>query len=730
MPSQDYSTYNNYNMAPPKKKAKAAAAASATAAASEAAGGAPPTLAGAASAPLAAAAAAGVAPDPSAQPVAVGQLTGMFNQFGAEMMKQIEASLQTKLNGVTAGHDALSDRLNAFINDQSAAAAAGAMADGTAAAVPTVHVFTFTGGPCAGKTTIINELARRLRVAGAAVVVKDEGATADFDAIGGFRSQWAGNVDKLKTLQANMLSGEVHAHEHALAHASLLLEDGRDVLLLCDRSGLDSKAFCDVAVWSHALSACNTNEADLLAGAGTVLHLVSTACDKPTAYDFGPGSSNPARHSDAQAAQEADHALRLVYQDAEKFHVFGNLNGKSFDAKMAEVFGTICRVAHLPADMIAAAEAAGATPTLPASPAAASAASAAAAAAAPAAPAATGAVPGSAGPASAQTLKAAAAVKAPAILEFQAKLNATDLSDTKAVAELMKKEGFKIDYGAAGESAALIELEKWGGRAGAGAQSARPAAVLPPATQSVSALDAAYTGLAPSMVLAVDAGDPPLLLVNLFVSTAASAQDAALGLRSLDHDSDNLTEVATGLYRSEGKTYRKLPSPTDLCGYMQAATALERYAIAVNAFTPEEAANHHFLVTRVANYITGNAATVPIDIKQALLYDRDMRRMQHARRLPLGFADHGFEIQMLHVIAPGAAAVNLKPAEVDLPPVTERKMSLRERVRTAKRFEGKGVCRRYNMSPDGCPDGRSCAYAHVCALCYGANCTALKCHLN
>ena len=179
-----------------------------------------------------------------------------------------------------------------------------------------------------------------------------------------------------------------------------------------------------------------------------------------------------------------------------------------------------------------------------------------------------------------------------------------------------------------------------------------------------------------------------------------------------------MTEVATGLYRSEGKSYRKLPSPTDLCGYMQAATALERYAIAVNAFTPEEAANHHFLVTRVANYITGNAATVPIDIKQALLYDRDMRRMQHARRLPLGFADHGFEIQMLHVIAPGAAAVNLKPAEVDLPPVTER-MSLRERVRTAKRFEGKGVCRRYNMSKDGCPDGRSCA-----------NCTALKCHLN
>jgi hypothetical protein len=153
-------------------------------------------------------------------------------------MKQIEASLQTKLNGVTAGHDALSDRLTAFINDQSAAAAAGATADGTAAAVPTVHVFTFTGGPCAGKTTIINELARRLRVAGAAVVVKDEGATADFDAIGGFRSQWAGNVDKLKTLQANMLSGEVHAHEHALAHASLLLEDGRDVVLMCDRSGL------------------------------------------------------------------------------------------------------------------------------------------------------------------------------------------------------------------------------------------------------------------------------------------------------------------------------------------------------------------------------------------------------------------------------------------------------------------------------------------------------------
>ena len=113
MPSQDYSTYNNYNMAPPKKRAKAADAASSTAAASGAAGGAQPTLAGATSAPLAAAAAAGVAPDPSAQPVAVGQLTGMFNQFGAEMMKQIEASLQTKLNGVTAGHDALSDRLNA-----------------------------------------------------------------------------------------------------------------------------------------------------------------------------------------------------------------------------------------------------------------------------------------------------------------------------------------------------------------------------------------------------------------------------------------------------------------------------------------------------------------------------------------------------------------------------------------------------------------------------------------
>eukprot|EP01046_Picozoa_sp_COSAG06_P041924 COSAG06_NODE_5270_length_3595_cov_3313.468535_1_plen_531_part_00 len=446
---QDYYKYS-FDMAKksddgPKGKGKGAAT---KAAATGAAGAAPSASAAATTSPPAAQqpapvmqpppAAQGAAslPPPAGQPPTDRDIQPLLNSFGQELMTVFNQALTEKLAVVAGLETKLSERIDtAIAGVESKMGAAGAAGVAAAATTPKkVHIFTLTGGPGAGKTSIIALLHDWLRARGTAVVVKKEGATADFTSIGGFRSEWADDPAKMAALQANMLRNEISALDAAKRFAAMMTTGpaGQDVVLLMDRCGLDGKAFCGEEAWSHALSECGTTEADLITSAGTILHLVSTAVDKPDAYDYGAGSSNPARHSDAAAAIAADVKLREIFSAANNgagVQVFGNIN-KSFAAKADDVYDLVCNAVGLPCKRMgpASAQTAAGKRTH-------------------ADMAAGGGAP--AGPANPDTLQAAAGLATPTLLDMQKQLKGIPTGDHKAVAKLFADSGFKLDFGAA-----------------------------------------------------------------------------------------------------------------------------------------------------------------------------------------------------------------------------------------------------------------------------------------
>ena len=124
-------------------------------------------------------------PTPAGQPPTDRDIQPLLNSFGQELMTVFNQALTEKLAVVAGLETKLSERIDtAIAGVESKMGVVGAAGAAAAATTPKkVHIFTLTGGPGAGKTSIIALLHDWLRARGTAVVVKKEGATADFTSL-------------------------------------------------------------------------------------------------------------------------------------------------------------------------------------------------------------------------------------------------------------------------------------------------------------------------------------------------------------------------------------------------------------------------------------------------------------------------------------------------------------------------------------------------------------------
>ncbi len=134
-----------------------------------------------------------------------------------------------------------------------------------------------TGGPCAGKTTVMAALKKSLERDDWAVSVVPEAATILLEA----GAQLIGGDDnETLVLQANLFRFQ---RELETAVQLGVLYEHRHVVLI-DRGLMDNKAYVTEWMWGRLLAAIGTTDEKILKRYDAVLHLQSAACGAEEHY--------------------------------------------------------------------------------------------------------------------------------------------------------------------------------------------------------------------------------------------------------------------------------------------------------------------------------------------------------------------------------------------------------------------------------------------------------------
>lgn len=196
---------------------------------------------------------------------------------------------------------------------------------------PVVRVL-LTGGPGAGKSSALATLRDRISKRGFQAVVVPENATALLDNSGGYDPSWHGTPMHVK-LQQTFLRFQMQHEDTYCSFAEL--RPGRPHLLLHDRGCLDGRLFCSDEQWTQVLEGVGVTEEELLKRYDLVIHMTSVAAGMENLYDYGPGSSNPARYHTPEQARHADVLAQEIY--AKHPHVRVVPNFPEFSMKMEAV---------------------------------------------------------------------------------------------------------------------------------------------------------------------------------------------------------------------------------------------------------------------------------------------------------------------------------------------------------------------------------------------------------
>ena len=140
-----------------------------------------------------------------------------------------------------------------------------------------------TGGPAAGKTTLISRILKEFRQEdGWKVITIPETAT---ELISGFGIRPFGNCVSMEDFQYFAIEDQLHKEKLALKAAQMVPEE--KVLIVYDRAVLDDKAYITDEQFRETLAYFGRTEQQVLAGYDAVLHLVTCAKGAEFAYNYG-----------------------------------------------------------------------------------------------------------------------------------------------------------------------------------------------------------------------------------------------------------------------------------------------------------------------------------------------------------------------------------------------------------------------------------------------------------
>ena len=173
-----------------------------------------------------------------------------------------------------------------------------------------------TGGPAAGKTTLISRILKEFKQDdGWKVITIPETAT---ELISGFGIRPFGNCVSMLDFQYFVIADQLHKERLALKGAEMVPEE--NVLIIYDRALFDDKAYITDEQFRDILAYFGKTEQEVLAGYDAVLHLVSCAKGAEFAYNFG----NEARYEPLETAREKDELTLRAWQAHPNLRVIDN----------------------------------------------------------------------------------------------------------------------------------------------------------------------------------------------------------------------------------------------------------------------------------------------------------------------------------------------------------------------------------------------------------------------
>ena len=191
-----------------------------------------------------------------------------------------------------------------------------------------------TGGPAAGKTTLISRILKEFKQEdGWKVITIPETAT---ELISGFGIKPFGNCVSMEDFQYYVIEDQLHKEKLALKAAQMVPEE--KILIIYDRALLDDKAYISDEQFAKTLAFFGKTEEQVLAGYDAVLHLVTCAKGAEFAYNFG----NAARYETVEEAREKDDMTLNAWSRHPSLYVIDN--SVNFEDKINRAVAQIYRI--------------------------------------------------------------------------------------------------------------------------------------------------------------------------------------------------------------------------------------------------------------------------------------------------------------------------------------------------------------------------------------------------
>lgn len=199
-----------------------------------------------------------------------------------------------------------------------------------------IPVIVITGGPCAGKTTVLSFLQQKLADLGITVVVVGEGATEFI--LSGIQPR----LLNVHTFQSQLLQHILEKEARWKKIAALMF--GERKVIICDRGALDTAAYTTPQQFELILGELSETMVGLRDRRyDGVIFLHSVAVDLPEMYTT---LNNPARHESLAQALERNEKTLAAWTGHPHLRIIGN--NTSIAGKLNRVLQAVYRILGIP----------------------------------------------------------------------------------------------------------------------------------------------------------------------------------------------------------------------------------------------------------------------------------------------------------------------------------------------------------------------------------------------
>lgn len=194
----------------------------------------------------------------------------------------------------------------------------------------TIKKIVITGGPCSGKSTMLNLIENTFKEKGYKVIIVSETAT---ELIRGGVTPFGGQ-ENMFIFQDYLLSLQFKKEE--VYEKAAMEMDAEKIIILYDRGLLDNKAYVSKEEFETILDKFNTTENELIDRYDLVLHLVTTANGAEEHYTL---ANNTARSESLEDARRIDELTLNAWIGHPRLRIFDN--STDFEGKVERVLREI-----------------------------------------------------------------------------------------------------------------------------------------------------------------------------------------------------------------------------------------------------------------------------------------------------------------------------------------------------------------------------------------------------